>query len=206
MKYFILLLLFFTVNQSQAQSNALLLQKKHFDKELKDWANTFDSFHLSDFAVQDTSAFENNYPQDLQDYSSFLKTYKPIMTFTKDSSKFIDIYSYQLNIEKKGNAYYANPDVDQAILLCDRKHKYWDRIVFGAPGCYYTEATWLSDSTFLLTGDADAGGNDLKRIPVILFGNTITQKLIYYANHNTHCVKKRDYYSSKLKRIRIKGL
>lgn len=36
-------------------------------------------------------------------------------------SKFIDIYSYQLNLARNGKYYFANPDIDQAIYLCDPK-------------------------------------------------------------------------------------
>src|SRR4051794_18246935 len=114
MKY-LLLVLFPCCTIFVGQDKTLLQQKKHFDEELKLWTNTFSRFALSDFKVDETLHFENNSPQNFNTYKKFLSTYKPIVTYSPDSSTFIDIYSYQLNLEKKGNYYYANPEVDQTI-------------------------------------------------------------------------------------------
>ena len=122
-----------------------------------------------------------------------------------DSSKFIDIYSYQLNLEKKGNYYEANPDIDQAILLCDPKAKYWNRIFFGSSSQWIDEVTWISKTKFTLAGITKSEDN--KRKPIILLGDTNKQTLIKYLNNRDSTYQKGNGYSSpKLNRIKIAGL
>lgn len=107
-----------------AQDSNLDLYKKHFDKELKKWTLSFSSLKLSDFRKTETALFENNHKKDFTMLKSFCAVYKPILTFSKHSTLFIDIYSYQLNLEMKENVYRANPVSKQAIYLCNQKTKF----------------------------------------------------------------------------------
>jgi len=81
----------------------LLPFKKHFDQELKLWTNTFSHFNLADFKMDTILHFEKGSSQDFNEYNKFMSTYKPIITFSPDGSKFIDIYSVQLNLQKEGD-------------------------------------------------------------------------------------------------------
>ena len=169
------------------------------------WTNTFNNFNLSDFKLEDTLHFDNNFPQDFNSYKKFLSTYKPIVTYLPDSSKLIDIYSYQLNLEKKGNYYEANVGIDQAVLLCDPKEKYWNRIYFGTSSEWIDEVIWISKTKFILVGIIKL--EDEKKKPLILFGDTNKQTLIKYLNTNKSIFQNGKGYSSiKLKRLNIKGL
>lgn len=141
MRYFPILFFLIVGHYTFGQDVNILQQKKYFDQELKLWTITFSNFNLSDFKVEDTLSFDNNFPQDFKTYKKFQSTYSPIITYLPDSSKFIDIYSYQLKLEKKGNYYKANPDIDQAVLLCDPKAKYWNRVFFG------TSSQWIDEVT-----------------------------------------------------------
>ena len=153
----------------------------------------------------DTLSFDNNHEQDFNYYKPFLSTYKPIVTYSTDSSKFIDIYSYQLNLEKKGDYYYANPDIDQAIYLCDPKRKYWNRIYFGTSSQWIDEVIWLSKTKFILVGITKAV--DDKKLPLILIGDISRQTLEKYLDRNPACFQNtKGYESPKLKKINIKGL
>ncbi|HMU46781.1 MAG TPA: hypothetical protein PKC72_10460 [Chitinophagaceae bacterium] len=205
MKLFLILFLLSFGHIAFGQDKNLLQHKKHFDTELKQWAKSFSDFSLSDFKLSDTLRFDNNYPQDLKSLKEFLSAYKPIMTYSVDSSKFIDIYSYQLNLEKKKNYYEANPDIDQAILLCDPKAKYWDRIFFGTSSQWIDDVIWISKTQFILVGITKS--EDDKRRPLILLGDTNKQSLLKYVDTNKQTFQSDKGYSSlKLKRITIKGL
>ena len=205
MKYASLLFWLIVGHGSFGQVTNLLHQKKHFDHELIQWTKNFSNFKISDFKVKDTLNFDNNFQQNFKFYKKFLSIYKPIITYSVDSSKFIDIYSYQLNLEKKNNYYKANPDIDQAILLCDLKTKYWNRIYFGTSSQWIEEVIWISKTKFILVGIFKS--NDDKKKPLILLGDTNNQTLIRYFNKNVNTFQNEKYYlSPKLKKINIKSL
>jgi hypothetical protein len=205
MKYFPIIFFLIVGHCSFAQDKNILQQKKYFDQELKLWTNTFSNFKLSDFKVKDTLHFDNNFQQDFKSYRKFLSIYKPIITYSADSSKFIDIYSYQINLERKGKYYEANPDVDQAVLLCDPKTKYWDRVYFGTSSQWIDEVIWISKTKFILVGIIKETKD--KRMPLILFGDTNKQTLVEYLTVNKNSFQNDKGYSSpKLKKMKIKGL
>ena len=205
MKYTSLLFWLIVGHGSFGQVTNLLDQKKHFAQELIQWTKNFSNFEISDFKVKDTLNFDNNFQQNFKFYKKFLSIYKPIITYSVDSSKFIDIYSYQLNLEKKNNYYKANPDIDQAILLCDLKTKYWNRIYFGTSSQWIEEVIWISKTKFILVGIFKS--NDDKKKPLILLGDTNNQTLVRYFNKNENTFQNEKYYlSPKLKRINIKSL
>ena len=202
------LLLIFTLFLNytvSAQETKLNSYSNYFDKELKMWANSYLNFKLSEFNKSNTYSFDNNYEQDLKYLKPFLSIYKPILTFTKDSTEFIDIYSYQLNLEKKGNYFVANPDIDQCILLCDPRKKYWNRIYFIGGSGWIDEVIWTSNTKFfLLGGELDSNH---KRVPLIFLGDTIKEAIEEFTDTNNACVQKtKGYYSPKLKRLKIRGL
>lgn len=182
------------------QSISLLQYKPQIDKELKAWKATFSNFHLSGFKADDTLKFENNFEQDFEGYKDFLSIYKPIITYSPDRSRFIDIYSYQLNLEKKGDHYEASPDIDQAIFLCQPKEKYWNRIYFGGSSHWIDEIIWVNNTTFILAGVMK--NNYDKKMAVSLIGNTQTQKLVRYINPKS-LQREKNYVSGKLGRVRI---
>ena len=177
----------------------------HFEKELNQWTHSFRNFKLNDFKKAETESFDNNNKQDLKNLHSFLAIYKPILTFSKDSSKFIDIYSYQLNLEKKGNTYEANPEIDQAIYLFDKKSKYWDEIFFGSVGRWIDDVSWITNSRFILVGIKKDEAE--KNTPIILLGDFEKKSLVIFENNNKSCIQKDDgYQAAKLKSLKIQGL
>ena len=205
MKYFSLLFLLIVGHSSFVQDNYILHQKKYFDRELKKWTESFNYFNLSEFTVEDTLQFENNFEQDLSSLDMFLSIYKPIITYSPDSSKFIDVYSYQLGLEKKDTYYQANIEIDQAVLLCHPKEKYWNRIYFGTNMIWIDEVIWISTTKFILVGIVKS--LDFRKQPLILVGDTETQSLIKYLCTNSSTVQvDKGYSSEKLKRLRIESL
>ncbi len=206
MKFFISLLFILGVHFSIGQSNNLALYKNYFNSELKLWTNSFINFELYDFIQSDTEHFDNILDQNFTSYKDFLSIYGPIITYSPDSSKFIDIYCYQLNLEKKGKWYYANPAIDQIIFLCDREREYWNRVYFATTSSnWIDDVIWLSKTKFILVGCTKSINN--KNHPLVLIGDTKTQTLKEYLDKNSLCYQnKKGYISLKLKKIKIKGL
>jgi hypothetical protein len=201
----ILLTLFQLISfYAMAQDQSLSAYKKQFSGELKDWALSFTNFTLSEFRLAETRPFDHNNPQDWNLLKSFYSIYKPILTFSKDSIRFIDIYSYRLNLEKKGTGYLANLDPDQAIYLFDKKAKYWDRIYFATAAKSIDEVIWISNTQFMLTGTSK--NKQEQRAPMIMIGDEVNKTLKVYSNTNTGCLEKSGgYRSPKLRRLSIEG-
>jgi hypothetical protein len=170
------------------QDNRIVKYQVIFNNQLKPWTSTYSNFRLTDFKLVKKEKFESNYKQDFKLLNSFYSIYKPILTFSMDSSSFIDIYSYGLNLSKKGDVYEAFPDVDQAIILCDIKSKYWNRICFGNPGLYFEEAFWIDNAKFMLLARETNGKNE--RPPCIFIGDENIQELMCYKNINSLCIQR----------------
>lgn len=194
-------LLFLTVLISCKQENALLQYKQHFDQELKPWTNSFHDFNLANFKKGKTLPFENGSLQDLASYKEFIATYKPILTLAPDSSKFIDLYTVQLNLVKAGDLYEANADDGGPVLLCDPATKYWDRICYSSPGQWIEEVTWISKTKFILAGITKPSPDVL--VPYILIGDTEKKTLDQYFNTNPQCQQDYIWNSPKMKKIRM---
>jgi len=205
MRYLILLAFILLAKHSIGQGNDILQYKKHFDRELKLWTNTFNNFNLSNFEISDTLGFDNNNEQSFTKYKSFLSIYKPLVTYSFDSTQFLDIYSYQINLERKGNNYYANPDMDQAVFLCNPGLRYWNRIFFGTNSQWVDEVIWVSKTKFILAGITKS--SDDRKLPLILLGDTKSKKLEKYVTKDDSCYQNiKGYQSRKLKRLNITGL
>jgi len=188
-----------------AQAQNLFAYKHYFSNELMDWTLSYSNFKLSEFTLAETRPFDHNNPQDLNSLKSFYSIYKPLLTFSKDSNRFIDIYSYQLNLEKKGTGFLANVDIDQAIYLFDKKTKYWDRIYFGTPANSIDEVIWTNNTQFILVGMV-ANKRGLNT-PMIIVGNVVNKTMEIYRNTDTTCQERPVRYKSpKLKKISIEGL
>jgi hypothetical protein len=204
MKIFKLLLLISSSLNVFAQNKTLINQKSFFDSELKSWTSSISNFKLSSFKQSEKITFVNDAPQDIETYKKFISIYKPIITYSADKTKFIDIYSYQFNLIKAKNYYKAQMEADQAVFLYDAKTKYWNKIIFNGSSSKVDEVVWISATQFILVGTADIIG-DGKNNPQIMIGNTKTQTLVVYQSSDKNCVQsKTGYESKKLKNLNIK--
>ncbi|MGG9970811.1 hypothetical protein ACQ33O_03360 [Ferruginibacter sp. SUN002] len=204
MKCTFFIVLTFSVHIVFGQETKLDTYKKWFDTDLEKWTASFENFNLSEFKREDSVVrFENNQPLKFKTLKPFLDIYKPILTYSKDSSSFIDIYSYQLNLKKEGDQYFPTRDIDQVIYLCNKKTKYWNRILFFSTySSWIDEAIWVSTEKFILTGSRK---NEIyANAPVIYIGDTIKKTFEVFGNTNKNCIENGyGYTSEKLKRIEI---
>ncbi|HAT76197.1 MAG TPA: hypothetical protein DCS19_04975, partial [Flavobacterium sp.] len=88
---------------------------KNFNGELKIWKESFSNLNLKDFEEVEKTNVNDLYSEN-KSISELGNEYKKIGTYSPNKSKMINIYSY-LNLEKKGETYIANNDIDQNIEL-----------------------------------------------------------------------------------------
>lgn len=178
-----------------SQNKYLTAYKTYFDTDLNSWTRAYKNFKLSTFKISDTFSFENIPFDEVKNLKEFYELYKPALTFTADSNKFIDIYSYQLNLVREGNKIVANIEIDQAISLCDLKTKKWNRIFFGGMSSIIEEVTWISNTKFILTGYEMDEYNEHR--PKIYIGDIGKQKLFVYSTNDNTCVEMYPGYNSE---------
>jgi hypothetical protein len=198
---FAAVLLFCCFSKGQCQQ-AVLANLQANSKEFRLWTSSFENFDISDFARSGDKEFEDIPQQNFDSLNLFLKIYKPLVSFNGQKNKFIDIYSYQLNLTKAGERYVANLNVGQAVYLCDYKTKDWKRIFYTEPGSI-NDVFWLDGNNFLLVLTINNQDED---VPVLYFGNTEKRSFDTFSDKNARCHQKKDYRSEKLKRIKIQGL
>lgn len=204
-KNLILTLFVLLFNNTKAQDLDIENLRTTIDKELNEWPKSFENFNWDDFIEVDSIAvFENLVKQNFKDLKKFQSVYDPIISYSENKNKFIDIYSYQLNLEKKDGKYYSLIDVGQAIFLCDIKNKYWTRIMYSEYSMHIDDVVWIDEFNFLLVGTQR---NDYdKNIPIIYFGNLNSKSFRIIINSNENCIRKEEnYISKKLKNIKIQN-
>jgi len=199
---FFLALIFLSSKSSIGQKSNLSIYKSHFDLELKAWTKTIHDFKLSSFNPSDTISFGSLDYHDIKRLDEFYSVYKPALTFSKDSNKFIDIYSYELNLEKKGSKIiYSGSEVDQAVSLCDIKMRRWTQILFCGYSLRIQEVIWLSNIKFMLVGALQNG--ESKYLPVIYIGDMRNNLFEVFTSNDPNCLQKEGYSSPKLTKLNI---
>lgn len=97
----------------------------------------------------------------------FYKTYKPLLIFSPDSSKVLDMGSYGAMVSKNANGQtnivQGEPDSEIAVLdVATRKRR---RVFFFGPGTSIEKGFWMNDSTIVLAGKTEDSATAIK--PVI---------------------------------------
>ena len=184
----------------------LLNLKQYFETDLKGWTSSFRDFKLAEFKMVDTIEFSHDRQKEFINYNEFLSVYKPILTWSADSIQFIDIYSVPLNIQRKDSFYVADPNDHQGIYLCNPVNRYWAIIYSGAWGGGIDEVIWVSKTKFILAGTEHAS-NGPQSLPVILVGDTKSQRFERYRSPDQSCFQENGgYLSPKLMKMKIRYL
>jgi hypothetical protein len=204
-KYLFITFLLLLVNLTQAQNLQIKDLNILIDKNIPEWTVSFENFNWNDFIKVDSIAgFEKIGKQKFKDLKKFQSIYNPIISYSENKDKFIDIYSYQLNLEKKNEKYYSNIDVGQAIYLCDIKNNYWERISYNEYSKNFDDVIWINENEFLLVG-SERNEKD-KNSPIIYIGNLKNNSFEIVINTNEKCFQKESFYKSKkLKNIQIEN-
>ncbi|KUJ61852.1 hypothetical protein AR687_09815 [Flavobacteriaceae bacterium CRH] len=196
--YFILLFSPIQAQNLQVKDLQILITKG-----LPKWTNSFENFKWDDFIKVDSIAdFDKGLKENFKSLKKFQTVYDPIISYSESRNKFIDIYSYQLNLEKKNGKYYSNIDVGQVIYLCDINNKVWERIAYNEYSKSFDDVIWINENKFLLVGYEKNESN--KNAPIIYIGNIKEKSFKIVVNSNVNCFQKEQFYQSeKLKNIQI---
>ena len=132
--------------------------------EMKAWLAYYEKYSLKlknfDFIRQ------NNLPNIFATADTFELNndiYKPFYKYSPDSSKILDLVSYNLSIEKneKNELISYGSDVDSEVSIKDLKNKIWKRILFVGPFYIIEDGFWINDNQFLIIGEFN--DNDQKK-------------------------------------------
>jgi hypothetical protein len=183
-------------------AEGLLSYRSVFDGELSAWTHSLTHFELADFYPDGKLKFEDIDLGNTDSLSSFYSIYKPALSFSPDSTQFIDIYSYEMVLEREGDQVdYYGGDVDQSINLCNVAQNSWKRILFFGPAARIQEATWTDNETIILTGSSE--NNNGKFEPFIYIGHITSRTFDTYFPADSACIQVNLYESPKLKALHI---
>ena len=129
--------------------------------------NTFSTTAFSDYAKKKSAAINWSKFEMIQIYSvdsplaqpatldrKFFDAYGPFLKYSPDSSMFIDLDSYNVDIKKEKNgkrtAIELGPDFE--VSLIDLKTKVKMRLIFMGPQGSVEDATWLDNENLVLMG------------------------------------------------------
>lgn len=175
--------------------------KTSFENELAVWAKSFNDFHTDSLRMTHKTDFEQVEDNEETDMNKFYELYKPALSFTPDSSQFIDLYSSGVTLEKRGKKIIAIADVDQAVILCNTKTREWKRIAFFGPSAAIEEAVWTSPSSFILAGTMH--NDDGQRIAILMLGDTESKTFRWFEAVNTKRPESSNYEASGMKKLKI---
>lgn len=190
-----------TLATSQPQPDSTLAPvKQQIENGLGEWIRSFNGFNIDSFRRYQKSNFEQEDNDETNDLAGFYELYKPSLSFSPDSSQFIDLYSSGLFLEKKGKKIIASSDVDQAITLCNLKTKEWKRIAFFGPSAAIEEAVWVSPSRFILAGTIF--NDDNQRTALIMLGDAAAKSFQWFESAIIR-PESSEYEASGLKKLKI---
>lgn len=127
-----------------------------YSSELKDWLSYYEIYSMKlenfDFIRQ------NNLPDITATVDTFdivNDIYKPFYKYSTDSSKILDLISYNLPLEKneRNELVSYGGDVDSEVSIKDLKNKIWKRILFVGSFYIIEDGFWINDNQLLIVGE-----------------------------------------------------
>lgn len=117
--------------------------------------------NLTSFIIDHTDT-SNWYETDFVESQNFYDNYNKILIYNIDSSAFLDLFSYQILVEKnkQGELAASQGEIDQEVALVDLKRMKRIRLLFNGPSCVYTNAVWLNKNELLVKGKMDVDGSE----------------------------------------------
>lgn len=128
----------------------------------------------------------------------YYEAYGQFLKYSPDSSKFIDLDSYNIDIHKnqKGQLVGTDGGPDTEISLVDVNKKQKMRLVFMGPGNSVEDATWLDNNTLVLIGFQENAAATATNAVVWKFD--LMSKMVYlYELDDKELVSKLKDYSRK---------
>ena len=160
-------------NEAGADRTASVVREDSVEMEKVDTvlnAESFEFFNQSgftDFARSKVDGFDwskfklvNVYKDDslvtspFNPDEQFYKIYEPFLKRSPDSSKLIDLDSYNIEIKKNSNGQLTGEEMgpDNEVSLIDLDDKKRKRLIFMGPGGSVEDGAWLDNETLILVG------------------------------------------------------
>ena len=192
----LLFILLISLNFINAQVKPDSNQKKSYNS-LKTWTKTLLNFNIDDFKNVEVTSFKDLF-KEKKSISTLSNEYKIIGTYSPNKSKFVDIYSY-LGLEKKGDSYVKNVEVDQSVYLYLPATN--EKITLFQSGSRegIDEVYWLSEDSLMLLGTSYI---DEKK-PIIIMIDFKSKNVIRLENQNKLCKVISNYKSLKLNKLKL---
>lgn len=110
-----------------------------------------------------------------------LAPYYPLLIYNADSTRGIDLYSYNIILRQKNGkptASHAGPDTEAALI--DFKNKTRKRIYFGGSSSAVLDAKWVNnEELFLLTGEIISPTKFQPQVLHFTVSNNTAKEFIY---------------------------
>lgn len=125
-----------------------------------------------------------------------IKPFEPFLIFNSDSSRAIDLYSYNYIITRRNgqvNMEEAGPDTE--IALIDMEANTRRRIFFSGPSVTVFEAKWNGDNEIIMAGAEQLADNQIK--PIIWQYNLTDSVMQTFTYDEAIAANMRGYVNSK---------
>ena len=123
---------------------------------LKRWfafyKNKHPTFNLTDFKFQKCSKEDSLLTRSGEPDKEYMNLYKSLFIYSPDSSKFIDIDSYNLLLErdKKGRLLGMGGDPETEVAVVNLKEKTNKRLLFLGPDYLIEDAAWIDQNNIVI--------------------------------------------------------
>ena len=165
---------------TEKKTGNLSAYQQWIDRELSSWAASFEAFSLDSFSLTQEDSFSREATGEEAPSRDFYQLYGPSLVYSPDSTRFLDLFSAGVMLEKKGKKIIASADVDQAVNLFNRPAREWKRILSFGPSAGIEEAVWTSPDEFLLAGIFFNDNGDAT--PILIIGNLTTHTQRWYGS------------------------
>ncbi len=134
--------------------------------------------------------------------TSLTNLYQPLFMYSPDSSFFIDMDSYSLDLEKDENGLYTSSGVgvDTKVQLVNRATNKSVDLIFCGTQCYSETVVWFSDYLVQISGFRI--DEKVKYIPTLLRID-IKNNLVWNFESNHHFKKKPASYANAFRYTQI---
>lgn len=196
-------LLFLLISPSLTLAQSLKSYLSTFNGPLKNWAQTFTNFNISDFKpIAPAHQFENSSAIKAKSTVTYYPSYKTALSISPNSAYALNIYSYLLLEKQHGKFTTTGSDVEQSILLGNLAKRKWQKIAYYSYAQRAQEVQWINSDTFILAA-ARLDGTGKNR-PVIIIGHIKAKSFTNYETTDPACYQKPiGYESPKLTALHI---
>ncbi len=166
----------------------------------RNWINHYksedESFSMGNFNLEESKKLETQSGNVKGNFEpEFDKTYEPFLIYNPSKTFYLDIDSYNWDLDSEGVAQF---EADQEVNLVNLKDKTVSRVAFFGPSYWVDDAFWVSDSIFILLQNND------ENIPEISTYNLKDNSVFLFRNQEPIQKTDSSYTQSRLKKKGVK--